>query len=70
MRLDTWELHRRQDGTINLVEAWKDETEANPYSSPAIVFLNLVEEYQPIKSRQVAAVALAQADVIAARGRG
>lgn len=51
--------YRRQDNSIDLIKAWKDGNHAI-----GITYLELVELYQPIKSRQVAAVALAQADLL------
>jgi hypothetical protein len=62
-----WNKYRREDGTINLVEAFEDkhcgEMLFNAYSAEN--FLISIENYQKIKSRQIAALALAQADIIA-----
>jgi len=61
-----WNKYRREDGTINLVEAWEDKHCGEIlYNALRIEkFLISVENYQKIKSRQIAALALAQADFI------
>lgn len=58
-----WERFRRLDKTIDLVQAYKFQLigiqrRCNP---AAIDFLTDIEYFQPINSRQVAAVAIAQA---------
>jgi hypothetical protein len=63
MTLD-WEEFRRSNRSINLTEAWKAKNGGEIPSQCGYVFLQLVEEYQPIVSRQVAAIALAHASVI------
>lgn len=60
-----WYNHRREDGTIDLISAFEDKYR-NEYikESKMIligVYLNKIEEFELIKSRQVAAVALANA---------
>jgi len=59
-----WEEFRRSNRSINLTEAWKAKNSGEIPSEAGYAFLQLVEEYQPIVSRQVAAIALAQATVI------
>lgn len=66
-----WSKHRRPNGSINLVAAFREgENGALP---PAIRvraegLLELVENMQPIESRQVAAVAIATTIHLAATG--
>lgn len=60
-----WEKYRREDGSINIIQAWRDE-QWPPFEDKekAIVeFLQQIEGYQLIKSRQVAAMILAQANL-------
>ena len=59
-----WKKYRREDGSINIIEVWCDEQwPPLEYKEKVIIeFLQQIEEYQLIKSRQVAAMILAQAD--------
>ena len=63
-----WEKFRRSDGTIDLVTAWMYEHKDKRFTKSVQfvtgeTFLKLLQVYQPIKSRQVAALAMAQADM-------
>ncbi|MCL5022128.1 MAG: hypothetical protein M1497_01950 [Nitrospirae bacterium] len=62
-----WEKFRRLNRSINLIDAWRAGNQGKIRSKAGYEFLQLVEEYQPIVSRQAAAIALAQADVISFR---
>ena len=60
-----WEIHRRNDGTIDLLSAWKEANKrAITFTTPKCVeaFFVKIEGYQPVRSRQVAAMVLALAD--------
>ncbi len=61
-----WEKYRRYDNRIDLVGVFEDEHkgEVLENKSKAIKFIRLVEKYQRIRSRQVAAHILAQADLL------
>ena len=54
-----FEKYRNEDGSIHLVEAY--EGEVNVYYPKAQTFLATTMTLYPIKSRQVAALALAMA---------
>jgi hypothetical protein len=60
-----WEPYRRPDGTIDILKAWREEVKPT-YKDEKVgrLFLILVEQYQPINSRQAAAIALAGADTL------
>ena len=57
------EKYRRPDGSIDLVAAHKAEHK-NKVIPAGVQFLQLTEHYHKVRSRQVAALALAQADYI------
>jgi hypothetical protein len=59
-----WEQFRRPNRSINLIDAWRSDTIGKIRSEAGYEFLLLVEESQPITSRQVAAIALAYASII------
>lgn len=58
-----WERFREPDGTINLLAAYVSvmKNQVIPVSHPALDFLVDVTKLTPIRSRQVAAVAITQA---------
>lgn len=63
-----WECFRRSDKSIDLVSAWRScvVKEITPQQEEFVTyFLLSIEERHPIRSRQVAALALAQANMIA-----
>lgn len=55
-----WEKHRKDDGSINLESAYKETHNRSPPPDVSTYLLR-ISLYQPIYSRQVAAVALATA---------
>ena len=62
-----WEKFRRNNKSIDLYEAWVETQGCEITGAMAIVardFISKVENYQEIKSRQVAALVLAQVDWI------
>ena len=63
-----WEKHRRKDNSINLYDAWLDAPEdvlkEKLQSIFGCNFLASVDSYQPIISRQVAAISLSVADYL------
>lgn len=65
--MNNWEDYRRPDGTLDLVRCFEDSHNVKQHQYPigytlkSITFLKSVEKIHPIKSRQVAALALAQA---------
>ena len=63
-----WDNHRREDGSINLIDAW-DSQVVKPLTrgqrSFAEYFLNGVENVRLVRSRQVAALCIAQANSLA-----
>jgi hypothetical protein len=57
-----WDEYRRTDGSIDLIKAFDEEHKTENFNKAISKnFLELMQIYQPIKSRQVAALALAQA---------
>jgi hypothetical protein len=61
-----WEKYRRPDQTIDLLSAWKDlmRNEYVPHKMVVRTFIRRIEQYQPIRSRQVAATVLGMAEMI------
>jgi len=62
-----WEKFRRNNKSIDLYEAWVETQECEitiAMDRVARNFISKVENYQEIKSRQVAALVLAQVDWI------
>ena len=67
-----WEVFRRQDRSIDLIKAFSqaikvleiDENDHRMGIEKAFMYIETVEKYQPIHSRQVAASILAQAEFI------
>ena len=61
-----WDEYRREDQSINLAAVWINEHSHIPFGQDAfaIEFLQKVEEYQVIKSRQVAALCLTTAELL------
>lgn len=55
-----WEAHRREDGSIDLVAAFA-EINGVPPDARVAAYLNMIQNLQPVKSRQTAAVAIAAA---------
>lgn len=55
-----WDAFRRPDYSINLVAAFSHQNKWGP-TSEQLFYLERIERLQPIKSRQVAAVALSTA---------
>ena len=75
MRDAEWEDCREADGSLNLAKLWlrygsvsdRNITSRALFSvESGLLFLGVVEAYRPIVSRQVAALALATADALAA----
>lgn len=69
-REDHWLDYKNAVGTIDLFKAWKAKSVVvsqvgMPGKDAAQRYLESIAKYQPTKSRQVAALALAQADTIA-----
>lgn len=66
-----WEPYRRPDGSIDILKAWRQEIKPT-YKDEKVgrLFLSLVEQYQPITSRQAAAIALAGADTLVIISKG
>ena len=62
-----WDKYRRPDGTIDLIEAYTCECIIGDFFGNGFEYLRYVEELQLIKSRQVAAIALATAVDISKR---
>lgn len=58
-----FEPHRRPDYSIDLAAAWRAENDGKD-NGPAEKYLELVESYHPVHSRQAAAIAMATADYI------
>lgn len=58
-----WEAYRDEDGAIDLLEAFKGRFGVYP-TGQAAEYLRYTMNYQPIKSRQVAASALAMARIL------
>lgn len=58
-----WNKFRRNDGTIDLVAVFRSQNKEIVGEAP-ITYLEKIEEYQQIKSRQVAAHCLTTAKVI------
>lgn len=63
-----WDEYRREDWSIDLYDAWlgqlKKELDAG-HVSMVRHFLENIEDKHPIRSRQVAALAIAQANLMA-----
>lgn len=63
-----WRRHTRDDQSYNLTSIWKEEHQLEEYGgyakNAALRYLDLVEHYSLITSKEVAAVALATADYI------
>lgn len=60
----TWENFRRKDGTLDLLAALMDRAPAYPNPvrvKQATDFIDEVEDFCPIRSRQAAALTLTQA---------
>lgn len=61
---------RRKDFSIDLTSAWEDTHRDRLFLIPvdlklkAIGYLKRVEAYHPVRSRQAAALALSQADIM------
>ena len=68
--MNSFEEYRNQDDTIDIVKAFSDDLNrfaGYPYTiakAEALIYLQDVVDYQPIRSRQVAATALAFAEYI------
>ena len=58
-----WEKYRREDNSIDLIKAFEEYNDLY-LTGEQINFIRNVEKYQKIKSRQVAALVLAQLDYI------
>ena len=60
-----WEGYREDNEEISLLKAFHDEHRDEPLPNMEFAekFLSLVRAYQPIRSRQAAAIALAIADI-------
>jgi hypothetical protein len=60
-----WEEHRRLDGTIDILKAWRQEVKPT-YKDEKVgrLYLTLVEKYHPITSMEAAALALSTADTL------
>lgn len=60
-----WEQYRRPDGSLDILKAWRTENKPT-YKDEKVgrPFLVIVERYQPINSRQAAAITLAIADTL------
>jgi hypothetical protein len=57
-----WDKYRREDNSIDLIKAFEEEHKIENFNKTiSRKFLELIQIYQPIKSRQVASLALAQA---------
>jgi hypothetical protein len=56
---------RRPDGSIKLVEAYKELHKDDFATKLGIKYLELIEEYQPIFSKPLAIVTFATADMFA-----
>jgi hypothetical protein len=54
-----WEKYRNEDGSLDLIRAYQDERAKG--HRVAELFLKVTQRFQPIKSRQAAAIALTQA---------
>jgi hypothetical protein len=59
----TWELYWLEDGTLDLARIYKDVYKIEP-NVAVIDFFKMANSLRPIKSRQVAALALAMAGSI------
>jgi len=65
-----WDLYRREDGSLRLMDVWEHHALPIKMSGPlndderekATEFFSSVEVYQPINSRQVAALVMTVAD--------
>lgn len=58
-----WNKYRRSNGTINLVAAFRSQNKEIVGEAP-FTYLEKIEEYQQIRSRQVAAHCLTTAKAI------
>ena len=67
-RTDKWQLFRREDNSIDLMKVWlvehQDEACTVKQYTAVEKFLHLVEGYSKVYNREVAALALAQADLL------
>jgi hypothetical protein len=69
-----WEDYRSHGGVIDLKEAFDDalaipaRNRNKTAQAEAFAFLDRVQELRPIVSRQVAALAIAQAEIVYANG--
>lgn len=59
-----WEAHRREDGSIDLVAVFTEINGVSP-NVRVTAYLNMIQNLQPVKSRQTAAVAIAVAYYLA-----
>jgi len=59
-----WERHRRPDGSIDLYSAWQSLPGKAKTPNHVGRYLSLVEQLQPINSRQGAAIAIATAQAL------
>ena len=61
-----WDEYRREDYSIDLVKIWVDEHDDLEVGEDeeSISFLRKVENLQKLKSRQVASLALATAEML------